>query len=102
MLPINVNTVTVDELRQLPQIANARALVIIKCREENGPVTREAFMQIEAIPATVWEPLLREGRITFEEPHQQTGAASSLPAGSQSEVDISDTLQKFQQQQCIK
>ncbi|KAK3104839.1 hypothetical protein FSP39_011387 [Pinctada imbricata] len=64
--PININTAPLEQLKTIPNIGEKRAQALITLREERGTLSVEDVKMMSAIPNTIWDPLLNDGKITFE------------------------------------
>lgn len=63
--PIDINTATFEQLKQISGISDKRANKIIKRRQEKGsPLTLEDLKLMSDIPNTMWDPLIQAGVIT--------------------------------------
>lgn len=71
---IDMNTATLEELKSIPKIQDVRAEAILKRRKELGELTLDDLKQIPNIPSTIWDPLLKQGVITFGFAGQDTEA----------------------------
>lgn len=71
--PLNLNTASIEELRTLEGIGRLRANAIVNFRESVGyPLREEDIEQIPGIPAAVWNKLLEQGEICFDQPNPTT------------------------------
>ncbi|VDI28661.1 Hypothetical predicted protein [Mytilus galloprovincialis] len=65
--PININTASLEQLKQISGISDRRAQKIINKREEKGsPLILEDLKLMTDIPNTMWDPLMKTGVIILE------------------------------------
>lgn len=68
IIRMNINKATKVELESLPGIGDARALSIIKARQEHGGrLTMDHFITMPEIPRSVWKRLIDEKWVIFPE-----------------------------------
>ncbi|VDI47032.1 Hypothetical predicted protein [Mytilus galloprovincialis] len=61
--PININTASLEQLKQISGISDRRAQKIINKREEKGsPLILEDLKLMTDIPNTMWDPLMKTGK----------------------------------------
>ena len=66
--PININTASQEELMKIRDIGEVKSKLIIQARKaKSTPLTLEDLKLIEGISSTMWDPLVKAGRIIFEE-----------------------------------
>lgn len=65
--PVNINTASKEELMKLDQIGKARAEIIVQERAKKGRLTLEDLKLLEKVPNTIWDPMVTDGKIVFED-----------------------------------
>ena len=65
---LDLNIATQEEILKLEGIGQAGAAAIVAWRETHGYISEEDFQSMPEVPATVWEPLIGEGKISFTVP----------------------------------
>ena len=64
--PLDINAATEQQIIDaLEGIGPSRAAAILDWRDRHGYMTQEDFISIPEIPASVWQPLIKEKRIVF-------------------------------------
>ena len=82
---VNVNTATLDQLSELPEVDEARATGIIEYREENGPFqSKEELMEVSGLGSSTFETI--EDLITVD-PIERTFDASATVTLTTDNVD---------------
>jgi hypothetical protein len=67
-------------LKTIPYIGDKRASTIVNLREEKCALILEDLKTLPFIPTTIWDPLVSEGVIVFEE-RVESGKREQLDKG---------------------